>query len=153
MRIYENQCKWLKINEQIVQIYKIRWKSSEDKKPARNRSKVSTGAEVRPLPMVDPCSEIAENLWKSREINEKLWKSIKYDESLLRTRSQQKVSLGAAARPLPMKDPCAEIMKISENRWKAMKIYVMRWNSSEDKKPALTRAKVSIEAAGWTVTM
>ena len=39
-------------------------------------------------------------------------------------------------------------MKIYENQWKSMKIDRKRCKSSDDKKPALNRAKVSIGAAG-----
>ena len=39
-------------------------------------------------------------------------------------------------------------MKIHENPWKSMIISRKRWKSSDDKKPAWNRAKVSIGAAG-----
>ena len=42
-------------------------------------------------------------------------------------------------------------MKIYENPWKSMIINRKRWKSSDDKKPAWNRAKVSIGAAGWTL--
>ena len=55
---------------------------------------------------------------------------MKYDESPQRTRSQ------------PWKS-----MKVHGNLWKTKKIYEIRWKSSEDKKPARNRAKVSIGTA------
>ena len=129
MKISENLSKSMKIYEiQFKKIYKIRGKSSEDKKPAWNRAKVSTGSAGRYLPMKDLCSEIHENLWKSMK---NLWKSytsyenhanlgntmqvLKGQEASLESST---VSIGSAGRYLPMKDPCSEI---HENRWESMK--------------------------------
>ena len=92
-----------------MEIYEIRWESSEDKKPAWNRAKVSMGAAGRLLTAV-PCP----------------------------------------------KQPCSEMHKSHENLqkwWKSMKINEIRWQSSEDKRPAWNRAKVCLGAAGRTLTV
>ena len=49
-----------------MQIYKIRWESSEDKKPSWNRAKVSIGAAGRVLPF---CQGLKHPYQKSSEIN------------------------------------------------------------------------------------
>ena len=98
-----------------MEIHKIRWKSSDGKKPAWNRAKVSIRAAGPILSMLSihtpkymKIYKIYENPWKSMEIHGNPWKSI-------------------------------------EN----MKIYEIRWKSSDDKKPAWNRATVSIGAASW----
>ena len=54
------------------EIYKIRWKSSDDKKPAWNRAKVSIGAAGPALSSLSihtpKYMKIHKNLWKSIEI-------------------------------------------------------------------------------------
>ena len=85
MKICENPWKSMKIDRK-------RWKSSDDKKPAWNRAKVSIGAAGCSLSSFKhPYPEISENPPKSMKIygnRRNLWKSIENDESPQMTRSQ-----------------------------------------------------------------
>ena len=90
-KIYRNLWKSYK----SIKIDRKRWKSSDDKKPAWNRAKVSIGAAswaLRPLDIHTSKSwttnEIYENLSKSMKIDGNLWTSIENHESLQVTRSQ-----------------------------------------------------------------
>ena len=63
-----------------MKIDRKRWKSSDDKKPAWNRAKVSIGAAGLNLSSLrHPYPEIHENLSKSMKIYENQLKSIKID--------------------------------------------------------------------------
>ena len=87
-----------------MKIDRKRWKSSDDKKPAWNRAKVSIGVTG---PALSSLSIHTPKYIKSTKIYENRWKS-----------------------------------------YKSMKINRKLWKSSDDKKPAWNRAKVSIGAAG-----
>ena len=94
--------------------------------------------------------KIYENPWKSMIINRKRWKS---SDDKKPAWNRAKVSIGAAGRTLPsytvLDTHARKSMKIhDENPWRSMIIDGKRWKSSDDKKPAWSRAKVSIRAAG-----
>ena len=109
-----------------MKICEIRWKSSEDKKPAWNQANVSVGAAGRSLLSCHWLNIHTPGWFK---IYENLWTSMKYDESLQRTRSQpgieQRFLQEQRVAPYGLKYPCPEI---HENLRKCMKIYKIRWN-------------------------
>ena len=155
-----------------MKIYEIRWKSSEDKKPAWNRAKVSIRAANRRWPFKarceHPCPEMHENQWefikiygnprKATKIYENLWNTMKvFRGQEANLESTKGFYRGNKSNFTVLNHPCSEIYKIYANPRKSMKIYEnplksmiidrKRWKSSDDKKPAWNRAKVSIGAA------
>ena len=140
-----------------MKIDRKRWKSSDDKKPAWNRAKVSVGAAAWALNSLSThtpksCKSFKsnENQCKFMKIDRKLWKS---SDDKKPTWNRAKVSIGAAGRILsPLSTHTPKYMKIYQNLWKSMKIGRKRWKSSDDKKPAWNRAEVSIGAAGWPLS-
>ena len=130
----------------------MRWKSSEDEKPAWNRAKVPIGAAGRALPSQRSIPEINKNLvnpWKSLKNYKTHWNTVKVFRG-------QETSLEASKRlyrsskstPTVPKDPFPKSMKVLGNLRKSIKVYKTRWKSSENKTPAWNRAHGSIAAAG-----
>ena len=152
-----------------MQIDGKRWTSSDDKKPAWNRAKLSIGAAgcaLSPLSTHTPkYMKIHQHLWKSVEIvqiyenRRKTMKVLRWQEASLE--SSKGFYRGSRLNHKAGKALYPEIMKIHQNSWKSMKIDGnlwktkkidgKRWKSSDDKKPAWNRAKVSIGAAGWVL--
>ena len=93
-----------------MKIHEIRRKSSEDKKPAWNRAKVSRWAAVPPLTVVPgfkhPCPP---NHWKFIKMQENLWNTMK----VFRRQEASHASPPLTVAPR-IKHPCSEI---HENRW------------------------------------
>ena len=149
----------MKINgnlKKTMNIDRKRWKSSDDKKPAWNRAKVSIGPASRFLSLRKslrhPHLEIHENLSKSMEILEHtgmVWNPMKV------VRGQEASLESSKGFYKGSKSNLTDVTPMLRNPWKSTKIYEMRWKSSEDKrwkssedkKPAWNRAKASIGAA------
>ena len=127
MKFYENPWKSMKIDRK-------RWKSSDDKKPAWNRAKVSIGAAGcflrragHPHPEI---MKIHQNSWKSMKIEP--WKSMENDESPQMTRSQPGIESSKGfyrGSRLFLKAAQASIPRNHENPSKFMKIYENQWKS------------------------
>ena len=124
--IHQNLWKSRKIDgnlKKTKKIYEIQWKSSDDKKSAWNRAKVSIGAAGPILsavsihaPKFRKSSKIYENPWKSMKIYENRWKTMKvlrWQEASLESSKGfyrgSRLSLKAGRALYP------EIMKIHQN--------------------------------------
>ena len=138
-----------------TKIYEMRWKSSEDRKPAWNRAKVFFRCSKSNLTVLEPYDT------RSKKVNtkhENLWKSLKSIKSIKITKIRWKSSeLGQEASLESSKgfsDPASQLASraasqptIHENPWTSMKIHEIRWKSSEGKKPAWIEQR----AAGRTL--